>query len=175
MCEIVFEIFVVDIERGHRHAGHADEAGVVQAVQWRAVSGRKFLDDDHRAVQPARHVRQGSTEGIGCRELGRVVAVQVASPCGASDHQGARMHEARPEAPNADEDRFEACAHAREEILVDHEIRLDRADDLIVLNDQVEVHSINSVHRTGLLLSQRGISNRFISLVAPLETSSCRR
>ena len=31
VCEIVFEILVVDIERSHWHAGHASEAGVVQA------------------------------------------------------------------------------------------------------------------------------------------------
>ena len=49
------------------------------------------------------------------------------------------MHEARPEAPNADEDRFEACAYAREEILVDHEIRLYCVDGLIVLNNQVAI------------------------------------
>src|SRR5215471_1688157 len=59
---------------------------------------------------------------------------------GASHHQRARPHEARPKAAQPADDFCHGSAHAREQILVDQEIRLDDADGAIVLdNDQIAV------------------------------------
>jgi hypothetical protein len=57
--------------------------------------------------------------------VGCVIAVEMSFACRAPDHQRARAHEARPEIPNANEDLFDAGAHAGEEVLINHEKWLD--------------------------------------------------
>jgi hypothetical protein len=139
MREVIFEIPVVDIEGGHRHAGDAGEAGIHQALQRRTVFGRKFLQHDHRAIQFARNLRQKSSECVGCREVGCVITVEMSFACRAPDHQRSRAHEARPETPNANEHLFDAGAHAGEEVLINHKKWLDGPYGVIIPNDQVAV------------------------------------
>jgi hypothetical protein len=86
MGEIVFEIPVTDIERGHRHAGDAGETGIHQALQRRTVFNRKFFQHDHRAFQIACNVRQKSPKCLSCREPGCIVAVEMSFACSAPDH-----------------------------------------------------------------------------------------
>src|SRR5262245_15267910 len=59
--------------------------------------------------------------------------------CRTSDHQCACMHEARPSTPNPGEHLFEARAHSRKEILVNHEKWLDGPHGVIILYDQIAV------------------------------------
>ena len=145
LVDIVLETLEFDAERGHGHAGHAGESGVLQALQRCAVLGRELLQHDHDAVQFPRHPAQRTRQQLGRRGLRQIAAVEVTLARRASHHQGARAHEARPQPPDAGDQALGVPVGAGGEVLVDDEVGLDRADILAAAGDEVPV--IESVHR----------------------------
>lgn len=133
--KIIFEIPVIDVERGHRHAGHALEAHASQSLQRRPVHGRKFLQDDQRTVQSARQIRQRLAQ----RFNGRDIAVKMSFSCGTSHHQSQRVHEARPKVTYARDEFFDNSAQACEEVLVDQKERLNGSNFVVVFDNQIAV------------------------------------
>ena len=67
------------------------------------------------------------------------VAVEVSFPSGASHHQRARPHEARPKSPDPGDKLLGVIIGAGHQILIDDEEGLDGADVLAVVDDEVAV------------------------------------
>jgi len=71
--------------------------------------------------------------------VGWLVTVKMAFAGCASHHHRAREHETRPKTAYDGNEFLHVSAEAGQEILIDQKIRLDRADAVFALDDQVAV------------------------------------
>src|SRR5262249_49241135 len=87
----------------------------------------------------ARKPRQRGRKCIGEHRMRQVDRIDVSFTGAASDHQGARAHEARPDAPHRVRAALGQAADAAEQVLIDDETGLDRAYVAAALDHQVAV------------------------------------